>query len=317
MDIVTGGGGFIGKHMVAALKKRGREVISFDFPDCDIRKPLLMHKVDTIYHFAGLSNIVPSVSNPRDYYETNVTGTFNLLEAARLAGVKKFVYAASSGCYGKYPKYSLDDKTEEMKCLPFTETDPCDPAQPYALTKYMGEQLVVHYGKVYGMEVASLRIFNAYGLGCLTKTTCPSMLNIFLAQKANNKPLTIVGDGTQSRDWVYVEDVVEAFMLVGQTDAPGQRTGIYNLGTGVPTSVNRIAEIIGGDRVHVPERGGEPHTIYADNSRIHSLGWRPRVSIEEGLALMMENLDYWKNEKVFTADGIQQETKAWTKHLRA
>lgn len=301
IDIVTGANGFIGKHMVAALEAKGRNVVKFDLP-ADIRKPITLvpDKIDTIYHFAGLSNIVPSIKNPRDYYEANTTGTFNLIEAARLAGCRKFVYAASSGCYGQNP------------VPPISESHSCNPHQPYALTKYLGEQIVMHYGKVYGMAVASLRIFNAYGNGCLTKTTCPSMLNIFLAQKANGKPLTIVGNGTQSRDWVYVDDAVKAFMLVAESGA-----GIYNLATGIPTSVNRIAEILGGDAVHVPERGGEPHCIYGNNSRLRELGWEPGVSIEEGLALMLENLDYWKNEKVFTADGIQGETAEWEKRLKA
>ncbi len=301
IDIVTGASGFIGKHMVEALEAKGRNVYGIDAP-FDIRQPVTLlfgeGEIDTIYHFAGLSNIVPSIKNPRDYYETNITGTFNMLEAARISGCKKFVYAASSGCYGKDPT------------SPINEYDDCDPAQPYALTKYMGEQLVTHYGKVYGMDVASLRIFNAYGPGCLTKTTCPSMLNIFLAQKANNKPLTIVGDGTQSRDWVYVSDVVEAFMLVAE-----KGTGTYNLGTGTPITVNRIAKIIGGETVHIPERGGEPRCIYADSSRLARLGWHPKTTIEEGLALMMENLDYWKDAKVFTADGIQEETNEWQKRL--
>ncbi len=307
MSYVIGAKGFLGQHLCKALVARGDTTIGHDLPIIDIRQPYIdrppqqiFENTHTVYHLAGLSNIVPSIKNPRDYFEANVVGTFNVLEAARLAGVKKFVYAASSGCYGANPEERL------------TENSPCYPAQPYALTKYLGEQMVMHWGKVYGMDVACVRIFNAYGPGCLTKTTCPSMLNIFMAQKANNKPLTIVGDGTQSRDWVYVDDVVAAFMLVAE-----KGTGIYNLGTGKPTSVKRIAEIIGGETIHMPERGGEPHTIYADNSRLRGLGWEPKVSIEEGLSLMMENLDYWKNEKVFTADSLQGETKAWSEKLKA
>lgn len=310
MIIVTGANGFLGKHLVAELERRDEHVYGWDLPDSpDIRNPVSFPftKVDTIYHLAGLSNIVPSIANPRDYYETNVTGTFNMLEAARLSGVKKFVYAASSSCYGMDP------------ASPIKEDHPCNPAQPYALTKYLGEQLVMHYGKVYGghgtgMEVASLRIFNAYGPGCLTKTTCPSMLNIFLAQRANGKPLTIVGDGEQERDWVYVDDVVDAFICVAKNK---EGKGIYNTGTGLPTSVKAIADIIGGPRVHIPKRGGEPNSLYCDNSKLQALGWKPKIGIEQGLEKMMENLDYWKGERVFTVDGIQEETRAWTARLKA
>lgn len=300
-SIVTGGAGFIGSHLVAALGKRGERAHVMDRPVFDIREPLDRQKfkdVDTVYHLAALSNIIPSITDPRSYYETNVTGTFNVLEAARLAGVKKFVYAASASCYGQ-------------NGIRRNEYDECHPAYPYALTKYLGEQLVMHYGKVYGMDVVSLRIFNCYGPKSLTKSAYGAMLNTFLAQKANGKPMTIIGDGTQSRDFVYVDDVVEAFILAAEEGA-----GIYNVGTGVPTSINRICEIIGGATVRIPQRSGEPHCIYANNTRLEQLGWQPKVTIEEGISLMMENLNYWKDAKIWELETISEETKEWERCLK-
>lgn len=297
MDVLTGSEGFIGGHLKKALLST-RDIFTLDLNatiPMDIRKPVLaLGSVDTIYHLAALSNIIPSITNPRDYYETNVTGTFNVLEAARLAGARKFVYAASASCYGETP------------ARPVHENSLCNPAYPYALTKYLGEQLVMHYGKVYGMDVVSLRLFNVYGPRSLTKSAYGAMFNTFLAQKANGKPLTIVGDGTQSRDFTYVDDVVDALILAAEKGA-----GIINVGTGKPTSINRVAEIIGGETVSIQERGGEPYYIYADNTKLKALGWEPKTSIEQGIANMMENLDYWKNAKVWEPDAIAEQTKEW------
>lgn len=320
LSIVTGSNGFIGSHLVDELVNRGEQVICFDkqFDNlahhttsqvhkiyCDVTKSdIRIPKVDCIYHLAALSNIIPSISNPRDYYETNVTGTFNMLEAAQLAGVKKFVYAASASCYGiSYPM-------KDGNFIARSEDDECFPAYPYALTKYLGEQLVMHYGKVYGMEVVSLRIFNCYGNRSLTKNAYGAMFNTFMAQKCQGKPFTVIGDGTQSRDFVYVDDVVEAFVLAAQ-----KGTGIYNCGTGSPTSINRICEIIGGPVVNIPDRAGEPHCIYADNGKLRSLGWEPKTTIEAGIALMTHNLGYWKDAVVFSPEMIEKEVSEWQKHL--
>lgn len=302
IDIVTGGCGFIGSHLVDSLRARGRDVFVIDLKSptpIDITGGMfeLPADIDTFYHLAGLSNIIPSISHPRDYYDTNVTGTLNMLEYAMANGCKKFVYAASASCYGK----------SEM---PAKEEDACFAHYPYALTKYMGEQLVMHWSQVYKLPAASLRIFNAYGPRSLTKNAYGAMFNTFLAQKANGKPLTIVGDGTQSRDFIYVDDVVEAFILAAQ-----KGSGIYNLGTGNPTTVKKVAELIGAERRRIAERGGEPHTIFADNTRLKSLGWEAKVSIEQGIGRLLENLEYWKDAKVWEPDAIAEETKEWSKWL--
>lgn len=301
-NIVTGGSGFIGSHLCDTLRRSGRMVEVIDVKTQRLQWPSIEKSVatetfrscETVYHLAALSNIIPSITDPRAYYETNVTGTFNVLEAARLAGVKKFVYAASSSCYGQNP------------APPVNEHQSCEPAYPYALTKYLGEQLVMHYGKVYGMDVVSLRIFNCYGPKSLTKSAYGAMFNTFFAQKANGKPLTIIGDGTQSRDFVYVDDVVEAFILTAE-----KGKGIYNVGTGISTSINEVARIIGSDKINIPERAGEPHCIYADNTRLKSLGWEAKVTIEEGIGQMLKNLDYWKAAKVWEKESIIEETKVW------
>lgn len=301
ISCVTGGNGFIGSHLAHEIRNRGNIVKIADLAGVDVREPLYksdFKNIDTVYHLAALSNIIPSIINPRDYYETNVTGTFNVLEAARLAGVKKFIYAASASCYGKSP------------AIPTWEQSPPSPKYPYALTKYLGEQIVMHYGEVYGMDVVSLRIFNCYGNNSLTKSAYGAMFNTFMAQKANNKPLTIIGNGEQSRDFIYVDDVVEAFILAAQ-----HGKGIINVGTGKPTSINRIAEIVGGPKTHIPERSGEPHSIYADITRLKALGWKESVSIEQGIEKMLANIDYWKNAKIWEPENIAKETEMWEKCL--
>lgn len=297
-DIVTGALGFIGSHLMAALRKAGRDIKAWDM-EHDVRQPLFpLVGCDTVYHLAALSNIIPSISHPRDYYETNITGTLNILEAARLGGVRKFIYAASASCYGLDGEYCDED-------------DICSPQYPYALTKYLGEQLVLHYGKVYGIEVVSLRIFNAYGPNSLTKSAYGAMFNTFLAQKANGKPLTIIGDGTQGRDFVYVDDVVSAFQITAE-----KGNGIYNCGTGIPTPIKQVAEIIGGERCEIQERYGEPRCIYANNSKLRRIGWSPKTDIGTGVKIMMENLDYWKGAKVWDPSSIEMETATWQKYLK-
>lgn len=300
VDIVTGGAGFIGKHLVKALQQNGRNVRVIDLP-YTIRRPFIFgHKVERVYHLAALSNIIPSINHPRDYYEVNVTGTFNVLEAARSAGCKQFIYAASASCYGDNPAY------------PTSEHAASNPCYPYALTKHLGEQIVMHWAKVYKMPCASLRLFNVYGRGSLTKTPYGAMFNTFLAQKANGKPLTIVGDGTQQRDFVHVSDVVKAFIMAGESS----QSGIYNVGAGRPVSINQIADLIRGERVYIPKRPGEPDITCADITKIkNDLKWEPTITIEQGIADMITHIDEWKDAKVWEPEGIKQETKQWFEAL--
>lgn len=319
--VVTGAAGFIGSHTVDLLLERGYRVHGLDnlttgrlsnleqhkgnpdfvFEAKDIREinadDPLFRDADYVIHFAGIGDIVPSIDRPVDYLSTNVLGTVRCLEAARKAGVKKFVYAASSSCYGL------------TKELPTTETAPIYTEYPYALSKYMGEEAVLHWGKVYHLPVVSIRIFNAYGVRVRTTGAYGAVFGVFLAQKLKGKPLTVVGDGTQTRDFVYVTDVARAF----QAGAESKRTQeIYNLGAGNPQSVNRLVELIGGEVVRMPKRPGEPDCTWADTSKIKAhLGWSPVVPFEEGVGKMLQKIDLWRDAPVWDPASIQEATKTW------
>jgi UDP-glucose 4-epimerase len=257
----------------------------------------LFHGAEYVFHFAGIGDIVPSIDRPVDYLTTNVLGTIKVLEAARRARVRKFVYAASSSCYGL---------AEEV---PTTEQAPICTEYPYALSKYMGEEAVLHWGRVYKLPVNSIRIFNAYGTRSRTSGAYGAVFGVFLAQKLAGKPFTVVGDGTQRRDFVYVTDVARAFYLAAATD---RMNGIYNVGAGNPQSVNRLVELLQGEVLHLPKRPGEPECTWADISRIRSeLGWEPRVSFEQGVGTMLKNIEYWRQAPVWDATSIEAATRNW------
>ena len=319
--MVTGGAGFIGSHMVDLLLARGYEVRVIDnlvggrldnlshvrsdprllVEVADVRDlevgSALFAGATYVFHFAGIGDIVPSIERPVEYLSANAMGTIRTLEAARAAGVAKFVYAASSSCYGVAGE------------LPTTENAPIRPEYPYALSKLMGEEAVLHWGKVYRLPVMSIRIFNAYGPRSRTTGAYGAVFGVFLAQKLNGKPFTVVGDGRQSRDFVFVTDLARAFL----TAAESERTRrIYNVGAGNPQSVNRLVELLGGPVVHVPKRPGEPDCTWADITRIRTeLGWTPQVPFEEGVAEMLRHIDYWREAPVWDPASIESATEAW------
>jgi len=326
LAVVTGGAGFIGGHMVDLLAAEGFRVHVIDNLVGGRRENLAQHAgnpdvvLDTrdirtvpandavfagaeyVFHFAGIGDIVPSIDRPVDYMSANVLGTVQALEGARHARVKKFVYAASSSCYGL---------AEE---LPTTENAPIRPEYPYALSKYQGEQAVLHWGALYRLPVNCIRIFNAYGTRSKTTGAYGAVFGVFLAQKLNHKPLTVVGDGTQRRDFVFVTDVARAFYLAATTDRVQQ---VYNLGAGRPQTVNRLVELLGGETVRLPKRPGEPDCTWADITKIQrDLGWRPLVTFEEGVRRMLDNIDYWRNAPVWDAASIAQATKNWFDFLK-
>lgn len=321
--LVTGAAGFIGSHLVDALVGRGDEVVAVDdlrggresnlaeatgrgveLVKADIaRDPIdhLFRAGDIVYHLAGMADIVPSIEQPRDYFEANVVGTFNVLEAARQAGCKLFVYVASSTCYGVPDIY------------PTPETAKLDTRYPYAQTKLQGEELALHWFKCYGMPTMSLRFFNVYGPRSRTAGTYGAVFGVFLAQKLHGEPFTVVGDGEQTRDFTYVSDIVDALLLAGSAAPAGE---VLNIASGQPQSVNRLVELLGGDRVHVPKRPGEPDCTWADISRARQvLGYSPQVSFESGVGVMLEEIERWRDAPVWTPDGIERATESWFEHL--
>jgi UDP-glucose 4-epimerase len=318
--IVTGGAGFIGSHMVDVLVEQGYAVRVIDNmlggreenlidhrsnPDVvleqrDIRSyapdDVLFKNAKYVIHFAGIGDIVPSIERPMEYMSANVQGTVHMLECARFAGVQKFVYAASSSCYG-------------LAKTPTCEDHLIDPLYPYALSKFQGEQAAFHWHLVYKLPINSIRIFNAYGTRSRTSGAYGAVFGVFLKQKLAGKPFTVVGDGSQSRDFLYVSDVARAFLAAAETPKTGR---IYNLGAGNPQTVNRLVQLLGGDVVYIPKRPGEPDCTHADITRISTeLGWKPQLSFEEGVARIVSNIDYWRTAPLWDSDSIAKATKTW------
>jgi UDP-glucose 4-epimerase len=321
---VTGGAGFIGSHMVDLLLSRGYGVRVIDnlvggreanlahhagnprlaFFKADIRSfapgDARFADVRYVFHFAGIGDIVPSIERPLEYMSVNVQGTAHMLECARASGVRKFVYAASSSCYG-------------IAETPTREDHPIRPQYPYALSKYQGEEAVFHWHKVYGLPVNAIRIFNAYGTRSRTSGAYGAVFGVFLRQKLAGKPYTVVGDGTQSRDFLYASDVAAAFLAAAETERVGQ---VYNVGAGKPQSVNRLVELLGGEKVHIPKRPGEPDCTWADISKVgRELGWAPKVSFEEGVERIVREIDYWREAPLWDPESIAKATKTWFTYL--
>lgn len=327
-DLVTGGAGFIGSHLVDRLRAEGRSVRVVDnfvsggprnlahregdpqveLLRLDIRDRAAIVQAaagaERVFHLAALADIVPSIQQPEAYFDANVTGTFNVLQAARAAEAKRFVYAASSSCYGVPDAY------------PTPETAPIRPRYPYALTKRLGEETAMHWGEVYGLPVVSLRFFNVYGPRSRTSGAYGAVFGVFLAQLLAGKPLTVVGDGEQTRDFTYVGDVADAIAVAGASAAAGE---VFNVGTGRDVSVNRIVELLGGKEVvHLPKRPGEPDCTLADVSRIRErFGWSASTPIERGVEIMLEHIDYWREAPVWTTEKIAEATADWFRHLKA
>jgi len=326
--VVTGGAGFIGSHMVDLLLQRGFRVTVIDNLVTGRRDNLAhlagrsdwsLHEVDMatlpadsvlfrgaqyVFHFGGRGDIVPSIERPVDYMRANVDGTLAVLEASRHHGVRKVVYAASSSCYGANPP------------VPTREDAPIKTEYPYALSKYLGELTALHWAGVYRMPVISIRMFNVYGPRARTSGVYGAVFGVFLAQKLKRQPLTVVGDGTQSRDFVFVTDVARAFLMAAESDLSGE---VFNLGAGNPQPVNRLVELIGGNEgevVHLPKRPGEPDCTWADTAKItRMLDWTPQVSFEDGVAQMLGQIDYWASAPVWTPASIEAATKTWFEYL--
>ena len=324
MAVVTGGAGFLGSHMVDLLLERGFRVRVIDNLDGGRQSNLAHHAGDPnldlerqdvrelkaasalfaqaryVFHFAGIGDIVPSLERPTEYMSVNIQGTVRVLECAREAGVRKFLYAASSSCYG-------------LTATPTREDHPIQPQYPYALSKYLGEQAVLHWHKVYRLPVISIRIFNGYGTRDRTTGAYGAVFGVFLKQKLEGKPFTVVRDGTQRRDFVYATDVAEAFLLAAESAHTGK---IYNLGAGNPQPINRLVELLGGEVVYIPKRPEEPDCTWADTGKItRDLGWRPKVSFEEGVDRMVAEIETWRDAPLWDPESIVAATKTWFQYL--
>ena len=323
--VITGGSGFIGSHLADFLINSNYEVVvvdnlsigrlenishllehsKFTFLQADITDfdaiEIVFKDTDWVFHLAALADIVPSIENPNEYYQTNVSGTFNVLEACRKYHVKKIIYSASSSCYGIPDEYP----TKEIAAI--------RPQYPYALTKNLGEQLVMHWSQLYSLPAVSLRFFNVYGPRARTSGTYGAVFGVFQAQKLAKKPYTVVGDGSQTRDFTFVSDAVNALVTAVETDLSGE---IINIGSNNTYSINRLIELLGGDVTYIPKRPGEPDCTWADISKANQLlNWKPKVSLEAGVEILLNNMEYWTDAPVWDKKSIAKATEKWFEYL--
>ena len=326
--LVTGGAGFIGSHIVDLLASKDFEVRIIDdltggnednlkhhktnpkikFKKLDICKinenDKIFNEVSHVFHLAGKGDIIPSIEYPIKYFDTNFNGTLKILEASKYAGVNSFVYAASSSCYGV-----ADTPTDENNLV--------DPLYPYALSKYQAEQICLHWHKVYKLPVNSIRIFNAYGNRVKTTGAYGAVFGVFFKQKLENKPFTIVGDGNQKRDFIYVTDLAKAFYDVSNSSHYGE---IYNVGAGKPQTINYLVDLISSNSknvIHLPKRPGEPDVTWANINKIkNKINWHPKISFEEGVNKMLNNISDWEEAPLWEEDSIIEATKTWFKYMK-
>ena len=294
--IVTGGAGFIGSHLVEGLVRKNYKVTVLDnlstgnlknlsllkkkikFIKCDLSKEknlfLLFKNTKFVFHLAGLSKTIESIKNPKKYYKANVIATKNILNACRKVKIKKLIYAASASCYGNPREIPTSEKAK-IKNL-----------TPYAKTKWKAERLVINESKLKNFSSISLRFFNVYGPRSLATNSYSSVISIFLKQKLKNKPLTIYGDGSQTRDFIYVSDVVNVMLKVAKSKIYKQ---IFNVASQKSLTINKIAKIFGGKIEYLPQRKGEPKYSEANIKKIKTLlKWKPKVSINKGINYLLK-----------------------------
>ncbi|MGM0482508.1 MAG: SDR family NAD(P)-dependent oxidoreductase [Patescibacteria group bacterium] len=288
--VVTGGAGFIGSNLVDALLESGLSVSVIDnlsagkeenlnpeaeFFNADIRDAdaieQALKEADLVFHTAALPRVQYSIENPVETHEVNVTGTLNVLGLSAKHGVKKLVLSSSSAVYG-------DQEERAMK-----EGDDLSPKSPYALHKYIDEEYCRLYSEIYSLPTVSLRYFNVYGKNQDPEGAYALVIAKFLEKKKKGQKLTITGDGEQTRDFVHISDVVKANILAAYSD--NLRSGeALNIGSGRSVSINQIAELIGGEVEYIDPRLEPRHTLSDSSKALETLGWKPTVSIEEGIA---------------------------------
>ena len=323
--LITGGAGFIGSHLVEYyLSKKVKVLVLDNFStgrmsnlenfkknrnlkiiNSDISKDKNLEKylkgIEYVFHLTALADIVPSIENPTSYFNSNVVGTFKLMQAIKKNKVKKIIYTASSSCYG-IPKN-----------FPTKEDEKIDTKYPYAFTKYLGEQIVSHWSKIYNIPFISLRLFNVYGPRSRTSGTYGAVFGVFLAQKIAKKPFTVVGDGTQTRDFTFVQDIIDALNAAAISRNNNQ---IINIGSNHTYSINYLVKLLNGKVVYIPKRPGEPDCTWADTKKAKKLlGWQPKVSLKEGVKILLENINYWNSAPVWDEKKIKIATKKWFKYL--
>ena len=324
--LVTGFAGFIGSHVCETLIENKHKVWGIDNLSTGHKGNIKIFKdklqgvvyddinnidsyfdnieFDQIIHLAALADVVPSIKNPRSYFNSNVSGTLSLIDFMQKRKIKKIIYTASSSCYGIPKKF------------PTNENELIDTRYPYALTKYTGEEYVKHFSNLYNFNAISLRLFNVYGPRARTTGTYGAVFGIFLKQLLSNKPLTIVGDGKQTRDFIFVKDVANAFLLSSNSNLDG--FNIFNVGASKPISINYLAKILNPvDVIYIPDRPGEPRQTFADISKIKKkLGWEPKIKFEDGVKIMIDNINYWKDAPLWDKTSISNETKDWFKYVK-
>lgn len=298
-SLVTGGAGFIGSHLVDQLLELGHEVIVIDneYAECheqfywneaaqnykyDIRdyentRPLY-EGVDYVFHVAAEARIQPAILNPIEAVSINSVGTVTVLQCAREAGVKKVMYSSTSSGYGFNEPPNHEDQPDD--CL-----------NPYSVSKVSGEKLCSMYTKLFGLNTVIFRYFNVYGERSPLKGQYAPVIGIFLRQKNDNEPLTIVGDGEQRRDFTHVSDVVSANIIAAVSEVADENYGqLYNIGNGTNYSINEIADSISSNQVNIPPRVGEARTTLANNSKMRKVfNWEPKVNLFQWISDYMGN----------------------------
>jgi len=291
ISLVTGGAGFIGSNLVDYLLKQGHEVICVDNESaecndkfywndkaCNIIGDITDYKfmknlfteVDYVFHLAAESRLQPAIKNPIEAVYKNCVGTTTILQCAREAGVKRFIYSSTSSGYGFNPS-------------PNVETQPDDCLNPYSASKVAAEKFCKMYSDLYGLETVVLRYFNVFGERSPTRGQYAPVIGIFDRQKNNNEPLTIVGDGTQRRDFIYVGDVAKANLIAAEATLDKKYLGqVFNIGSGINYSVQEIADAISDNQTYIPKRDGEMETTWSNIEKASEiLGWKPEVDVLE------------------------------------
>jgi len=292
ISLVTGGAGFIGSNLVDYLLERGHNVVCVDNESADndkfhwnedawnVNVDITDYKalknafsnVDYCFHLAAEARLQPAINNPIDAVYRNCVGTTTVLQCAREAGVKRLVYSSTSSAYGNNP-------------YPNVETQPDDCLNPYSASKAAGEKFCKMYYSLYGLETVVLRYFNVFGERCPTRGQYAPVIGIFDRQKESGEPLTIVGDGSQKRDFIYVKDIARANYLASIMPLKGNIGEVFNVGSAKNYSVQQIADSISDNQTYIAERSGEMDTTLADITKIgETIGWKPEVDVLEWIS---------------------------------